>query len=677
MANTKLSYLENKKVFFNNQKIKMKKEIARLSKLLNLTDPDSPQYAKYAAQKEELTIKLYGTESDYDKLINKLTKDVEDLRGNIEKKDKDRTLSEKLKEDISRKIEPLTRKVDAIQDSYTYRFAKSGLKATGKLGMATGKLLLKTLLTKKVNQKKFLGIKYGGQRVGRFKFNDGLLKKYSKDYEDLGRNFYLMGKGLYNRDIKKGALDAGDIITYMREQGESNEEILKSLQKFSQYGLTISDSYINLLQDTKEDVDKDGLTGYDDVNNRNQAILINEENKENLKETLLDFYDYIEKSKPKPKKENPFVKMLSNIVKGAWNASKWLLGGLLAFGATPLGAIILAAISAIVYFWGDEVLVYAKALVNKFWKWAFGKDFFDLSEGEKVRQASLSRCYKDIDKMEMPNDKDFDTLDKDTKILFDANGNKIDEETRAAIEKYAKEQGISEAALAGIIQTESNFNPNAVSGVGAKGLMQFMPATWRDEGHGNIFDPTENVKAGAQYYKKLLNRYHGDERKALAAYNWGMGNVDKAVRTYGEDAWIYAAPLETQNYIKRNFANRNAIIQANSPLAKATMEDPTLNISGDINADINDSLGISEDTTDNFYTPMSEPSFSNPNIDIKSNTNSNIIKEEENRQSSLVKKPEIASKPVTKKNNTTSANPISIPYHLGGGDLNLLNFSMR
>ena len=78
-----------------------------------------------------------------------------------------------------------------------------------------------------------------------------------------------------------------------------------------------------------------------------------------------------------------------------------------------------------------------------------------------------------------------------------------------------------------IIMAESGYNKKSVSRNGAVGLMQLMPRTARSLGVKDIFNPEENIHAGVRYFKTLLNRFKGDEKLALAAYNAGARNVYK------------------------------------------------------------------------------------------------------------------------------------------------------
>jgi soluble lytic murein transglycosylase-like protein len=115
--------------------------------------------------------------------------------------------------------------------------------------------------------------------------------------------------------------------------------------------------------------------------------------------------------------------------------------------------------------------------------------------------------------------------------------------------------GLPTGLLSAQAYTESRLNPKAVSPAGAKGLMQLMDPTARQYGVTDPFDPLQSAMGGARYDAFLLKRYGGDVRKALAAYNWGMGNkdhprLDAAIAAHGSD-WERYAPRETQTYIAK------------------------------------------------------------------------------------------------------------------------------
>lgn len=108
---------------------------------------------------------------------------------------------------------------------------------------------------------------------------------------------------------------------------------------------------------------------------------------------------------------------------------------------------------------------------------------------------------------------------------------------------------LPEGLLRSVAITESGGNQFAVSGAGAKGLFQFMDGTARDMGlRGNdVFDPEKAAQAAAKYLSQLLQANGGDLSKALASYNWGIGNVQR----YG----MGLMPQETRNYIPKVMSN--------------------------------------------------------------------------------------------------------------------------
>jgi len=124
-----------------------------------------------------------------------------------------------------------------------------------------------------------------------------------------------------------------------------------------------------------------------------------------------------------------------------------------------------------------------------------------------------------------------------------ANPSQFDPFIKEACGKWNMDESLVKA----VIQQESNFNPEAKSSCGAQGLMQLMPETARSLGVSNAYDANQNIQGGTRYLKGLLDRFNGNVRLALAAYNAGAGSVQK----YGG-----VPPFaETQNYVSKIMAN--------------------------------------------------------------------------------------------------------------------------
>src|SRR5436309_1074682 len=107
----------------------------------------------------------------------------------------------------------------------------------------------------------------------------------------------------------------------------------------------------------------------------------------------------------------------------------------------------------------------------------------------------------------------------------------------------AKKNNLPPELVAAVAHTESKFVPTARSGAGAVGLMQLVPRTGRWLGATDLTNPSQNIMAGAKYLKYLTEQFHGDQQKAIAAYNAGEG----AVRRFGG----IPPYRETRNYVQK------------------------------------------------------------------------------------------------------------------------------
>jgi soluble lytic murein transglycosylase-like protein len=102
------------------------------------------------------------------------------------------------------------------------------------------------------------------------------------------------------------------------------------------------------------------------------------------------------------------------------------------------------------------------------------------------------------------------------------------EKVAPLLESAAKAQRLPAKLLHAVVEQESGYRACAVSGKGAKGLMQLMPATAEQFQVKDAFDPRENLDAGAKFLRQLLEKYKGDLSLSLAAYNAGAATVDAA-----------------------------------------------------------------------------------------------------------------------------------------------------
>ena len=188
-------------------------------------------------------------------------------------------------------------------------------------------------------------------------------------------------------------------------------------------------------------------------------------------------------------------------------------------------------------------------------------------------------------------------------------------------QKAAKQYDVPVSLLKAIGKAESNFNPEAVSSAGAQGVMQLMPATAQSLGVTNPFDAEQNIMGGAKYIKQMLDRYDGDVKLALAAYNAGSGNVAK----YGG-----IPPFaETQNYVKKVMA------AAGEDLTAGTYVSSGISATGTVYQNqLAQSILNFEDFTENDYLLFIESLKNDMSSSLLSVIN-DTAEEEDNSQNNL------------------------------------------
>ncbi len=164
----------------------------------------------------------------------------------------------------------------------------------------------------------------------------------------------------------------------------------------------------------------------------------------------------------------------------------------------------------------------------------------DLSEGLAMLSPSMANMdYADAVSAEPP----------EASALPVKGGDNIE----ALIARASQTYGVPESLIKAVIDTESSFNPTAVSSAGAKGLMQLMDGTARGLGVSDPFDPAQNIDGGTRYLSYQLSRFGGELKTALAAYNAGPGRLQRLGIGNDEQLMekLHLLPQETQNYIRK------------------------------------------------------------------------------------------------------------------------------
>jgi soluble lytic murein transglycosylase-like protein len=160
---------------------------------------------------------------------------------------------------------------------------------------------------------------------------------------------------------------------------------------------------------------------------------------------------------------------------------------------------------------------------------------------------SFADIYKYVDEegvihfTNVPTDGKYKLILKEKRVQFNLGPNF--EKYDPVILKTAEKHSVDYALVKAVIRAESNFNPTAISRVGARGLMQLMPGTAYALRVNDSFHPEDNIEGGVRYLRYLLNLFQGDLHLALAAYNAG----EKAVFRYrGIPPY-----QETRTYVRR------------------------------------------------------------------------------------------------------------------------------
>ncbi|MGM8885470.1 lytic transglycosylase domain-containing protein [Psychrobacter sp. 1U2] len=166
--------------------------------------------------------------------------------------------------------------------------------------------------------------------------------------------------------------------------------------------------------------------------------------------------------------------------------------------------------------------------------------------------------YKDAKMYDGSSDNNYNNYGTST-ASNSSSRNAYDSYIRASAARHGVDPGLMKAMM----HTESAFNPNARSPVGAQGLMQLMPATARRFNVSNAWNPSENIEGSAKYIAWLMKRFNNNVEFAVAGYNAGEGNVDK---------YKGIPPFkETRNYVKRVMSRYHSLYKNDASIAGSTM----------------------------------------------------------------------------------------------------------
>ena len=684
--------LNQRKALFQSEKEALRKQYINICRQISNLSPDSPSYTKLLRQKEQLTVKMYSKESEFENRIAYLQKRVEELGEEEEEK---KGLFDKYIQGFKDTVEDIkdNSKIYKMLDFSSrvlYGSAKMSLKGAG----FVAKTGLNALLTKKEGGRRRFGITFGGKRVGRYRFNDNFLRKYSSDYQKLYNDFYMLGKNFYNRNIKKGKIDANDVINYLRDQGKSSEEIREQMSLLMEQGFKVSKTIKQVLfpeptpNDNFED-EGEFEDIYDSVSVQNRAIQLDEINKDSLRETLYEFYDYMDrKGASKKKKSGGGATKLIGTIFGLIKKLGIAIVGIATF-LGPVGVIFLigAAVAAFSYFWSDIKTFFLKKI----------DDIFNTSFSKDSKEAFPTAAQLNYD-------------------YYGGYGTPIETDNQTKMFKFD-----DDASSLGQLSSRYEGRADTVSnGIGDKGGISFGKYQFASKTGGLHSFMSELKDMNPEYYNKLMengaeyyrnrnaNKQFQENWKKLAREDSGFAKIQDEI---AKKKWFDPAAEKFKNItgvdVNESKALSNALWSAsiqhggiediikNSGIEKGQTTEEMIDRLYNSRANYVAGLNISnKGNIFNRYSKEKRDAYlmaqqemvHKKNLGSPKNVpsevmiaNNNIIEEEEKKialeMQNQKRQNQLAQ---TSKTNTDKIPaPIKIASHLGGSGLDVLNTGVR
>lgn len=700
--------LNQRKELFQKEREHIKKRYIAISKQIENLDPASPMYTRLLAMKEKLTVQLYSKDMEQENKISALEKRINEVES---ERGYQFSSEEEKKKWWESRYSPVKNIKEALLDIRDNSPIYKLLETSAKLGIGATKLSLKgvsgvaklglnALLTKKVGGRKKFGITFGGRRVGRYKFNNNLLKKYSSDYKKLYEDFYMLGKGFYNKKIKKkGEIGASDVIAYMSEQGKTTEEIREQIEILMQQGMQVSQSIQDALFVENDNIkgspfseDSEFSDYYGNVSNQDNAIMLDDLNKKTLQDTLFDFYEYMDRKNKKEKKKGSGIWGVAKSIFGLIKKLGMALVGIATFlGPTGIIAVVALAVGLYAAFWND-----AK-------KWFFEKV-------DSIFGTSFSSDLDKEDQFSKTGSEYGDYVSGVNDVTYDrGQSRKFDVSDDASLGQLSeKYEG---RASAGTVS----------SGVGDKGGVSFGKYQFASKTGGLASFMDELKESNPEYYEKLTANggefYRNKNANSQFQENWKElakedPNFAKVQDEIAKKKWFDPTAKKFQDITgvdpNSSKALANAIWSAGiqhggvdkifkmSGIEEGQSQEEIIRRLYGARADYVSGLNIGNKRgIFNRYTAEEQDAYAmldqeriakmnrqKAEVAVASNDVSPIsmdIIEEEERNYEASKKKDNVNQPKDSKGHTTDKvpAPIQLASHLGGGGLDLLNTGVR